>query len=60
MGSASAITPDVAKWAWHSVEVLTRIYAGRVVGLDEMWIAWMIAGLHPGSLTSGDESGGVQ
>jgi integrase len=52
--------PDVAKWAGHSVEVLTRIYAGCVVGLDEVWIARMTAGLRPGHLASGDGSGGVQ
>ena len=37
--------PDVAKWAGHSVEVLTRVYAGCVVGLDEVWIHRMNAGL---------------
>jgi integrase len=36
---------EVAKWAGHSVEVLTRIYAGCVAGLDEVWIARMNAGL---------------
>jgi integrase len=40
--------PEVAKWAGHSVEVLTRIYAGCVVGLDDVWIARMNAGLRPG------------
>ena len=40
--------PDVAKWAGHSVEVLTRVYAGCVAGLDEVWIARMNAGLCPG------------
>jgi hypothetical protein len=40
--------PQVAKWAGHSVEVLTRIYAGCVVGLDDVWIARMNAGLRPG------------
>jgi uncharacterized lipoprotein YddW (UPF0748 family) len=49
--------PDVAKWAGHSVEVLTRIYAGCVVGLDEVWIARMSAGLRPGGLPGG---GGTQ
>ena len=39
--------PEVAKWAGHSVEVLTRIYAGCVVGLDDVWIARMSAGLRP-------------
>ena len=52
--------PDVAKWAGHSVEVLTRVYAGCVVGLDEVWIARMSAGLRPGSLARGDDSGGAQ
>jgi hypothetical protein len=36
---------EVAKWAGHSVEVLTRIYAGCVAGLDEVWIERMNAGL---------------
>jgi hypothetical protein len=31
-----------------SVEVLTRIYAGCVVGLDDVWVARMNAGLCPG------------
>ena len=39
--------PDVAKWAGHSVEVLTRIYAGCVAGLDEVWITRMNVGLNP-------------
>lgn len=62
--------PDVAKWAGHSVEVLTRIYAGCVVGLDEVWISRMSAGLRPGGLIGGEgqmpvqladhESGGVR
>ena len=52
--------PDVAKWAGHSVEVLTRIYAGCVVGLDEVWIVRMSAGLRPGGLIGGDDSGGAQ
>ena len=38
---------EVAKWAGHSVEVLTRIYAGCVIGLDDVWIARMNAGLRP-------------
>jgi integrase len=52
--------PDVAKWAGHSVEVLTRIYAGCVVGLDEVWITRMSAGLRPGGLTGGEEQKPVQ
>ena len=45
--------PEVAKWAGHSVEVLTRIYAGCVVGLDDVWIARMNAGLRPGEADPG-------
>jgi integrase len=46
--------PEVAKWAGHSVEVLTRTYAGCVVGLDDVWITRMNAGLRPGETgTSG-------
>ena len=50
--------PDVAKWAGHSVEVLTRIYAGCVVGLDDVWIARMNAGLRP-DLSNSDGCGGA-
>lgn len=45
--------PEVAKWAGHSVEVLTRIYANCVVGPDEVWIARMNAGLRPGEDDAG-------
>jgi hypothetical protein len=37
---------DVAKWAGHGVEVLSRIYAGCMAGMDEVWISRMSAGLH--------------
>jgi len=37
---------DVAKWAGHSVEVLSRIYAGCMAGMDEVWISRMNAALH--------------
>jgi hypothetical protein len=33
--------------AGHSVEVLTHIYAECAVGLDDVWIARMNAGLRP-------------
>jgi hypothetical protein len=33
--------PEVAKWAGHSVEVLTRTYARCVAGLDDVWIKRM-------------------
>jgi len=51
--------PTVAKWAGHSVEVLTRVYAGCVVGLDEVWIDRMNAGLRPGGLPPGGEDGSL-
>jgi integrase len=38
--------PEVAKWAGHSVEVLTRIYAKCVEGLDDVWINRMDESLH--------------
>ena len=41
---------EVAAWAGHSVEVLMRVYARCVVGLEEVWIAFMDASLRsPGS-----------
>ncbi len=45
--------PEVAKWAGHSVEVLTRIYAKCVAGLDDVWISRMDSSLgnHPGNET---------
>jgi hypothetical protein len=42
---------EVAKWDGHSYEVLARIYAGCVVGLDDVWIARMNAGLRPSGLS---------
>jgi len=45
--------PEIAKWAGHSVEVLTRIYAKCVAGLDDVWISRMDSSLgnHPGNET---------
>ena len=41
---------EVAAWAGHSVEVLMRVYARCVVGLEEVWITLMEASLRsPGS-----------
>lgn len=41
---------EVAAWAGHSVEVLMRVYARCVVGLEEVWVALMEASLRsPGS-----------
>jgi hypothetical protein len=39
--------PEVAKWAGHSVEVLTRTYARCVAGLDDVWISRMDETLRP-------------
>jgi integrase len=39
--------PEVAKWAGHSVEVLTRTYARCVAGLDDVWIKRMDESLKP-------------
>jgi integrase len=37
---------EVAAWAGHSVEVLTRIYAKCMTGLEGVWIARMNDALH--------------
>ena len=39
---------EVAAWAGHSVEVLTRVYARCVVGLEGVWIGRMDQALHLG------------
>jgi integrase len=39
---------EVAAWAGHSVEVLTRVYARCVVGLEGVWIGRMDKALHLG------------
>jgi hypothetical protein len=38
---------EVAAWAGHSVEMLMRVYARCVVGLEGVWIGRMDQGLHP-------------
>lgn len=38
---------EVAAWAGHSVEVLMRVYARCVAGLEEVWITLMDASLRP-------------
>ena len=38
---------EVAAWAGHSVEMLMRIYARCVAGLEDVWIARMDKTLHP-------------
>ncbi len=37
---------EVAAWAGHSVEVLMRVYARCVVGLEGVWIGRMDQALH--------------
>ena len=39
---------EVAAWAGHSVEVLTRVYARCVVGLEDVWIGRMDEALYLG------------
>jgi integrase len=38
---------EIAGWAGHSVEMLMRIYARCVAGLEDVWIARMDATLRP-------------
>ena len=37
---------EVAAWAGHSVEMLMRVYARCVVGLEGVWIGRTDQGLH--------------
>jgi integrase len=37
---------EVAAWAGHSVEMLMRVYARCVAGLEDVWIGRMDQGLH--------------
>ncbi|HEY2127934.1 MAG TPA: hypothetical protein VGH77_12190 [Streptosporangiaceae bacterium] len=38
---------EIAAWAGHSVEMLLRVYARCVAGLEDVWIARMEATLRP-------------
>lgn len=38
---------EIAAWAGHSVEMLMRVYARCVAGLEDVWIARMDATLRP-------------
>ena len=38
---------EIAAWAGHSVEMLLRVYARCVVGMEDVWIARMDATLRP-------------
>jgi integrase len=43
----SGVPPtDVAAWAGHSVEVLMRVYAKCMIGLEDVWIGRMDQALH--------------
>ena len=43
----SGVPPtDVAAWAGHSVEMLMRVYAKCMPGLEDVWIARMDQALH--------------
>jgi len=44
---------EVAAWAGHSVEVLMRVYARCVAGLEDVWTARMEASLRPPSEPQG-------
>ena len=46
--NSSVPATQVAAWAGHSVEVLTRVYARRVVGLEHVRIGRMDEALHLG------------
>ena len=46
--NSSVPATQVAAWAGHSVEVLTRVYARCVVGLEHVWIGRMDEALHLG------------
>jgi len=37
---------EVAGWAGHSVEVLMRVYAKCMTGLEDVWISRMNEALH--------------
>jgi hypothetical protein len=49
--------PEVAAWAGHSVEVLMRVYARCVTGLEDVWISRMDGALR---LQSGPDTGEEQ
>ncbi|MHB1596821.1 MAG: tyrosine-type recombinase/integrase [Streptosporangiaceae bacterium] len=47
---------EIAAWAGHSVEMLLRVYARCVAGMEDVWISRMEATLRPPS--DGDQDGG--
>jgi len=44
--SSGVHPPEVAAWAGHSVEVLMRVYARCMTGLEDVWITRMNQTLH--------------
>lgn len=38
---------EIAAWAGHSVEMLMRVYARCVAGMEDVWIARMDATIRP-------------
>ncbi len=44
--NSSVPATEVAAWAGHSVEVLMRVYAKCMIGLEEVWISKMTDALH--------------
>ncbi|HEY4463267.1 MAG TPA: tyrosine-type recombinase/integrase, partial [Streptosporangiaceae bacterium] len=51
----SGVPPtEVAAWAGHSVEVLMRVYAKCMTGLEDVWISRMNDGLHVAEPPHGD------
>jgi hypothetical protein len=52
----SGVPPtEIAAWAGHSVEMLLRVYARCVAGLEDLWIARMEATLRPSGAQAGGE-----
>ena len=52
----SGVPPtEIAAWAGHSVEMLLRVYARCVAGLEDVWIARMEATLRPPGTQVGGE-----
>ncbi len=44
----SGVTPtEIAAWAGHSVDMLLRVYARCVAGMEDVWVARMDATLRP-------------
>ena len=48
---------EIAAWAGHSVEVLMRVYARCVAGLEDVWTARMEASLRPAGPLRGRPGG---